>query len=65
MAKPKRGDMVYLVSDPDQVQRQVVDVVPVKYVIRIGNDLVEVFDIEMTEEPDQLKKILHGGSKED
>lgn len=57
--------MVFFVSDPDQLPRQVVDIIPMKYVIRIGNELVEVHECELEDEADEMTKIRNAGRKED
>lgn len=63
--KYKEGDMVYMVSDPEQLQRQIVEIIPMKYVLRIGTELVEVREVELADEENALTKILSSNRKED
>lgn len=64
-AEFKIGTRVYLVGDPDNVRRQVVEVIetPIgyKYAIRIENELVEVYGIELS----RKKDVVGNAAKED
>lgn len=63
MAKPqtkyKPGDEIYLFFDAKHQPRQIVEVIPAKYKVRVGNELIEVEEIEMADEPNGMT-ILRG-----
>jgi hypothetical protein len=55
------GDPVYLVTDGEQVIGQVIGIIVtpigIMYNVRFDCEVMEVYDIEITSEPNQLTKL--------